>query len=87
MARIWDIFIDPQYQRQGIGTKLMQLAEKRAREWKCRALILECQTSNVKAINFYLKCNYELIGCDTICYSNNDIEKNEVRLEMAKFLE
>jgi hypothetical protein len=46
-------------------------------------LVLETQTCDVPAINFYLKFGYELIGFDTAAYSNEDIEKREVRLELG----
>ena len=52
-----------------------------------RAVVLECQTSNYPAIQFYLKMGFKLGGFDCIAYTNEDIEKHEVRLEMVhKFL-
>ncbi|MHA2244343.1 MAG: GNAT family N-acetyltransferase [Candidatus Hodarchaeales archaeon] len=87
VARIWDISIDAQFQRQAIGTELMQLAETRAKKWKCRALILECQSSNYTAIQFYLKCGFSLTGFDLISYSNQDVQRHDIRLEMSKLLE
>lgn len=85
-ARIWDIAINEESQRKGIGGKLLKFAEKRAVEWKCRAIILECQSSNYSAIQFYLKHGYNLIGFDLIAYTNNDIDRHEVRFEMGKIL-
>ncbi len=61
----------------------MQHAIKLAKEKGARMLVLETQSCNTKAIQFYLKQGYELIGFDTTAYSNEDIEKNEVRLEMG----
>jgi hypothetical protein len=46
-------------------------------------LVLETQSCNVEAIQFYLKHGYELIGFDVAAYSNQDTEKNEVRLELG----
>jgi ribosomal protein S18 acetylase RimI-like enzyme len=61
----------------------MQHAIKLAKEKGARMLVLETQSCNVKAIQFYLKHGYKLIGFDTAAYSNQDIEKKEVRLELG----
>lgn len=86
LARVWDLSITDNYRRKGIGTKLLQLAENKAREWNCRALILETQSSNFKAIKFYLNFGFSLSGYDQLCYSNQDIERKEIRIEMGKYL-
>jgi len=87
VLRINDIHIDQAYQQQGIGSKLMALVKKRAAEIGVRAIVLETQTSNFPAIQFYRKHGFHLIGCDLISYSNKDIEKREVRIEMGLVLE
>ena len=46
-------------------------------------LVLETQSCNVPAINFYLKQSFTLIGFDIAAYSNDDVEKKEVRLEFG----
>ncbi len=85
-ARLWDIDVTEGYRRQGIGKKLIEFGLSKAKEWKCRALVLECQSSNYPAISFYLKNQFNLTGFDLIAYSNQDIEKHEVRLEMSRKL-
>ena len=86
LLRIWDIYIIEDWQQKGIGTKLLQFTEKRAKILKIRGIILESQSSNFPAIQFYLKFGFELTGLDLVAYSNTDREKNEVRLEMTKLL-
>jgi ribosomal protein S18 acetylase RimI-like enzyme len=81
--RIWELLIKEEHRRKGIGTQLMQHAIKMAKEKGARMLVLETQSCNVKAIQFYLKHGYKLIGFDTAAYSNQDIEKKEVRLELG----
>jgi ribosomal protein S18 acetylase RimI-like enzyme len=81
--RIWELLIKKEHRGKGIGTKLMQHAIKLAKERGARMLVLETQSCNTKAIQFYLKHGYDLIGFDTAAYSNQDIEKSEVRFEMG----
>jgi len=86
-ARLHNINIFNEDNRKiGIGTEIIQFAENRAKTWNYRSIVLECQSSNYPAVQFYLKCGYQLTGFDAIAYSNNDIEKHEVRLEMSKML-
>lgn len=51
-----------------------------------RMAILETQTCNVNAINFYRKHGFELIVFDLYSYSNDDPERHEVRIEMGRKL-
>lgn len=51
-----------------------------------RMIVLETQSCNKKAIDFYMKHGFSLIGLDMYAYSNEDPEKHEVRLEMGKRL-
>lgn len=85
-TRVWDLYIEPAFQRGGVGSQLMRIANDQAKKWGARALVVETQTSNVKAINFYRKHKFFLVGLDLISYSNEDIDKKEVRREMAKKL-
>lgn len=85
--RVTDLWVDEQFRRQGIGKELMNLAKSKAQEFGCRALILETQSCNEKAIAFYLSQGLKLFGFDRSCYGNNDVEKHEVRLELGLYLE
>lgn len=84
--RISNLLVFEGYRHLGIGTKLIQKMKEEALKLDCRMMVLETQSCNTKAINFYLKNGFQLIGCDLFCYSNEDIEKNEVRLEMGIML-
>lgn len=59
---IHDLYIDAQFKRKGIGSTLIEIAKKRARELEVRMITLETQTSNYPAIKFYLKNGFHLIG-------------------------
>ncbi len=81
--RVWDIDIWPGYRRKGIGKALMDLCKKRAVDINARRIVLEVQSSNSKAIEFYLAMGFKLIGLDGSHYCNDDMDRGEVRLEMA----
>lgn len=83
--RVTELWIDTPYQKMGIGKVLMNAAKEQALREKRRALILETQSSNVNAIGFYLHEGFTLIGFDSCCYSNEDIARKEVRLELGFF--
>lgn len=81
--RISNLWVEEKYRHQGIGSYLMEYALKRAQKLNVRAVVLETQSCNDKAITFYLKHGFQLIGFDSISYSNEDIERKEVRMEMG----
>src|SRR4030042_5419321 len=81
--RGWEFLVEEESRRKQIGLALMNHAVKISKEQGARMLVLETQTNNVPAINFYLKFGFELIGFDTSAYSNQDIEKKEIRLELG----
>lgn len=64
----------------------MEKSIQHARSLSCRAVVLEVQSCNYPAINFYMKQGFKLIGLDTLTYSNFDIDKKEVHLEMGMIL-
>jgi len=81
--RVWEFLVKEEFRRRGIGSLLLKQAVKFAKKKGARMLVLETQTCNVPAIDFYLKHGFELIGFDTSAYSNEDIEKKDVRLELG----
>jgi ribosomal protein S18 acetylase RimI-like enzyme len=84
--RVTVLWIDDAYRRQGIGTALMDIAIQRARDEKRRVLMLETQSRNESAVDFYLAYGFSLIGFDACAYQNNDLDRKEVRMEMGMLL-
>ena len=64
-------------------TALMNVAKEKAKEQGRRAVILEMQSCNVAAMAFYRSQGFHLIGFDSCCYTNRDVEKCEVRFNMG----
>lgn len=85
--RITELWVADKYQKQGIGHALIEIAKEQARLERRRAIILETQSCNSNAVDFYLHEGFSLIGLDTCCYSNNDLGRKEVRLELGWFPE
>ncbi len=83
---VTELWVADELHRQGIGTRLMNVAKEQAKRQGRRAIILETQSCNVRAIAFYLSQGFELIGFDSCCYSNIDVEKHEVRVNLGFFL-
>lgn len=83
---VTELWVKDELQRKGIGTALMNLAKEQAKIQKRRAIILETQSCNVRAIDFYRKQGFQLIGYDSCCYTNIDIEKHEIRFDFGFFL-
>jgi ribosomal protein S18 acetylase RimI-like enzyme len=81
--RVWEFLVEQEFRRRGIGTLLMKHAVQIAEKRGARMLVLETQTNNAPAIDFYLGFGFEFIGLDTVAYSNEDIGKKEVRLELG----
>lgn len=81
--RVSNILIEKEYRHLKIGTKLMGRVKKYAKDNGFRQIVLETQSCNVNAIKFYLKNGFSIIGLDAYSYSNEDIEKHEVRMELG----
>ncbi len=83
---VTELWVSEELRGRGIGKRLMDRAKQAAREQNRRAVILETQSCNTDAIGFYLRQGFELIGLDTCCYTNDDIGRREVRIDLGFFL-
>ncbi|HVP26427.1 MAG TPA: GNAT family N-acetyltransferase [Candidatus Bathyarchaeia archaeon] len=81
--RVWELLVKKEFRRKGIGTILMSYAKKLAKEKGARMLVLETQSCIGPAIIFYLEQGFELIGFDAAAYSNEDVERKEIRMEFG----
>ena len=83
---VTELYVTEELRHQGLGKRLMDKAKEIAVRDNRRAVILETQSCNTNAIGFYLHEGFELIGFDKCCYTNRDIERREVRINLGYFL-
>ena len=83
---VTEFWVDEPLRRKGIGTALMNIAVRRAKDEKRRVIMLETQSRNEGAIAFYLGYGFSLIGFDACAYQNNDLHRREVRMNMGIYL-
>ena len=84
---VTELLVGKELRGSGYGKKLIDLAKKLTIEGGYRALMLETQSNNVNAVDFYLHEGFTLIGFDSCCYANDDLERKEVRFNMGWFPE
>lgn len=83
---LWELHVSPEYQRRGIGARLVQGLVKLAGQHDCRLIACETQNTNVPAIRFYRQMGFEIEGIDLSYYTNRDVTDYEVALTMKKKL-
>ena len=82
---VTELWVSEALRGKGYGKRLMDKAKEIAIRQQRRAVILETQSCNTNAIGFYLHQGFELIGFDTCCYTNDDIGRREVRINLGYF--
>ena len=82
---VTELWVKAGHRKMGVGKALMNRAKEICLERDHRAVILETQSCNANAIGFYLHEGFELIGFDSCCYTNADIGRREVRLDLGWF--
>ena len=86
-VRITQLLVDESLRRKGYGKMLMDFAKDIAKDRDYRMLILETQSRNTPAIDFYLSQGFVFSGTNLHFYSNDDISEDEVMLELAYFID
>lgn len=85
--RISNIFIFKEKDRRsGLGNALINKMVDEARTKGARMIVLETQSCNEKAIAFYKKQGFQIIGFDLYAYTNDGPNRHEVRIEMGMAL-
>jgi len=83
--KINEIHVHKNYNRKGIGTKMIQLLENKVIEDKrLRGICIETQVNNFPAISFYQQNGYLIKGIDIGFYTNDDLKNNNVAIFLRK---
>ncbi len=77
-----DLFVLPAYQRRGIGSKAVQLAEEIVREYS-QSLYIEAAARNEGAIRLYKKLGYDCLNTITVRKDFPGYEYDVVRNEQV----
>jgi GNAT superfamily N-acetyltransferase len=85
VARIEDLIVGRQYRRYGVGSLLLSCASDWARKRGCWAIVLETQSSNYPAIQFYLRNGLQIWSINQNFYPPGPLE-HEVAIVMGKKL-
>ncbi len=67
---ITNVAIDPEFQKMGLGTKLVKFVIEYVAEKKCPIIFLEVRESNYAAINLYEKNGFSIVGKRKKYYKN-----------------
>ena len=84
---VWEFHIDPEFQGQGHGRRLMEALADLGKQAGCRVMVCETQNTNVPAIQFYRKMGFEIGAVDLSYYTNKDAAEFEVAIFMKRYLE
>jgi ribosomal protein S18 acetylase RimI-like enzyme len=84
-AFIWNLMVDLDFRRQGIGSRLWHLAVRAAQAWNARAITLETQQTNIAACRFYARMGCRLVGLDESLYGNVSEAPDAPITEIALF--
>jgi len=80
LADVWDIRVQPDLKRTGIGTKLFARAIEWSRSQGYRQLCVETQNVNMPACRFYLKQGCTLGAINRFAYRGDPVAAEEVQL-------
>ena len=84
--RITNILVEHDFRHKGIGKLLMDKAYEISKNHGARAIVLETQSCNFPAISFCKALEFKIVGFDLQAYSNEDVDRLEVRLELGKII-
>ncbi len=86
LVRVLHLYVRQGSRRMGVGTKLLEGVEQAARHFRARGVVIETQTGNVPAIQFYQSMGYTFWGVNSAFYTNDDVAKRDVRVDLGKTL-
>lgn len=83
-VHIFRIAVDPEWRRQGIGSRLVRECLQAAHSRGVTAAVLEVRPSNAEAIQLYRKFGFQVIATRPGYYSDSREDALILKLEMEK---
>ena len=80
LAALWDLRVDCEYKRRGVGRKLFEMVVEWAKAQGLAQLKIECQHNNVPAVRFYHKQGAVLSTVDEYAYYNEPEYRHEIQM-------
>lgn len=80
VLEIFDLRVDHDFRRQGLGLALMYQAIQFGRDQEMRAIAARTMTDNLPAARMLQKCAFEIGGLDTLYMTNHDLVAESVTL-------
>ncbi|GGD96497.1 GNAT family N-acetyltransferase [Paenibacillus nasutitermitis] len=79
-ALVEDIAVDKNYRGHGVGRKLIERAKRWAVNGGMPGIMLETQSNNVNACQFYKSCGFVIGGLDLHLYQGIDKSNDEIAI-------
>ncbi len=84
---IWEFHIAGDYRGMGLGRRMMDSLAEVGKKAGSRVMVCETQNTNVPAIRFYRKVEFEVGAIDLSYYTNKDMTDFEVAVFMKRFID
>lgn len=82
LAQVMTIGVDPDAQRRGLGSALLEALVRRARDLGAEAILLEVRVDNEPALALYRRHGFELLGRRRRYYQPGDVDAFTMRLRL-----
>ena len=80
------IVVAPKFRRKGYASKMIREMIVWAKKKDVRVVLVESQTGNVVATNFYIKNGFRICGYNDRYYTNQPTDTNEIALFLSQDL-
>ncbi len=81
-ATLWllDIRVREKSRGQGIGSRLLQHLKELVVDRQLRGMLVETQSNNTPAIDFYRRHGFRISGFNDHLYTNSDVDRDDVAM-------
>jgi ribosomal protein S18 acetylase RimI-like enzyme len=84
--KVWEIHVDENYRGRGIGRRLLDNLMEVAKKRGLRGIVLETQSTNAPAIDFYRSVGFKVEALDLTLYAHDPDCREEAAVFMKKIV-